>query len=66
MRRYSKSQEGAAALSRYIDTVATGWNIRRLRLEKGYSVNVLQEYLGPSCPQGIYYWQRGLDPAEHR
>ena len=22
-------------------------------------MNVLQEYLGLSCPQGIYYWQRG-------
>ena len=48
-------------LPRYpvIDIVATGRNIRRLRLEKGYSVNVLQEYLGLSCPQGIYHWQRG-------
>ena len=36
-----------------------GRNIRRLRLEKGYSVNALQEYLGLSCPQGIYHWQRG-------
>lgn len=48
-------------LPRYpvIDVAATGRNIRRLRLEKGYSVNELQEYLGPSCPQGIYSWQRG-------
>ena len=48
-------------LPRYpvIDIVATGRNIRRLRLEKGYSVNALQEYLGLSCPQGIYHWQRG-------
>ena len=22
-------------------------------------MNVLQEYLGLSCPQGIYHWQRG-------
>ena len=44
-------------LPRYpvIDIVATGRNIRRLRLEKGYSVNVLQEHLGLSCPQGIYH-----------
>ena len=48
-------------LPRYpvIDIVATGRNIRRLRLEKGYSVNALQEYLGPSCPQGVYQWQAG-------
>ena len=48
-------------LPRYpvIDVAATGQNIRRLRLEKGYSVNELQEYLGLSCPQGIYHWQRG-------
>ena len=48
-------------LPRYpvIDIVATGRNIRRLRLEKGYSVNALQECLGLSCPQGIYHWQRG-------
>ena len=48
-------------LPRYpvIDIVATGRNIRRLRLEKGYSVNALQEYLGLSCPQGIYHWQAG-------
>ncbi len=48
-------------LPRYpvIDIVATGRNIRRLRLEKGYSVNALQEYLGLSCPQGVYQWQAG-------
>ena len=48
-------------LPRYpvIDVAATGRNIRRLRLENGYSVNELQEYLGLSCPQGIYHWQRG-------
>ena len=48
-------------LPRYpvIDIVATGRNIRRLRMEKGYSVNALQEYLGLSCPQGVYQWQAG-------
>ena len=48
-------------LPRYpvIDIVATGRNICRLRMEKGYSVNALQEYLGLSCPQGVYQWQAG-------
>ena len=48
-------------LPRYpvIDAAATGRNLRRLQLEKGYSVKELQEYLGLSCPQGIYYWQQG-------
>ena len=34
-------------------------SIRRLRLEKGYSVKELQEYLGLGCPQGVYQWQAG-------
>ena len=40
-------------LPRYpvIDAAATGRNLRRLRLEKGYSVKELQEYLGLGCPQ---------------
>ena len=48
-------------LPRYpvIDIAATGRNIHRLRLEKGYSVQELQEYLGMSCPQGVYHWQLG-------
>ena len=48
-------------LPRYpvIDIAATGRNIRRLRLEKGYSVQELQEYLSMSCPQGVYHWQLG-------
>ena len=39
-------------LPRYpvIDAAATGRNLRRLRL---------QEYLGLSCPQGVYQWQAG-------
>ena len=37
-------------LPRYpvIDAAATGRNLRRLRLEKGYSVKGLQDYLGVS------------------
>ena len=38
-------------LPRYpvIDAAATGRNLCRLRLEKGYSVKELQEYLGLGC-----------------
>ena len=48
-------------LPRYpvIDAAATGRNLCRLRLEKGYSVKELQEYLGLGCPQGVYQWQAG-------
>lgn len=48
-------------LPRYpvIDAAATGRNLRCLRLEKGYSVKELQEYLGLGCPQGVYQWQAG-------
>ena len=40
-------------LPRYpvIDIVATGQNIRRLRLEKGYTVDDMQTYLGLGCSQ---------------
>lgn len=43
-------------LPRYpvIDIAATGQNLRRLRLEKGYSVKELQEYLGLGCLQDVY------------
>ena len=55
-------------LPRYpvIDAAATGQNLRRLRMEKGYSVNALQEYLGLCCPQGVYQWQEGRGPSERR
>lgn len=42
-----------------IDTVATGKNIRRLRLEHGLTVRDLQNYFGFEEPQAIYKWQRG-------
>ena len=43
-------------LPRYpvIDAAATGQNLRRLRLEKGYSVKELQEYFGLGCLQDVY------------
>lgn len=48
-------------LPRYpvIDAAATGRNLCRLRLEKGYSVKELQEYLGLGCLQDVYQWQAG-------
>lgn len=42
-----------------IDLVATGANIRRLRIERGISVTAIQEHLGLSTPRVIYKWQRG-------
>ena len=42
-----------------IDLVATGNNIRRLRLERGFSVRDLQRFFGFEQPQAIYMWQRG-------
>ena len=42
-----------------IDLVATGNNIRRLRLERGFSVRDLQRFFGFEQPQAIYKWQKG-------
>ena len=42
-----------------IDPVATGSNIRRLRLERGLTVRDLQSYFGFEEPRAIYKWQRG-------
>ena len=42
-----------------IDLVATGDNIRRLRLERGFSVRDLQRFFGFEQPQAIYKWQKG-------
>ena len=42
-----------------IDLVATGENIRRLRLERGLSVRDLQTFFGFEQPQAIYKWQKG-------
>ena len=42
-----------------IDLIATGDNIRRLRLERGFSVRDLQRYFGFDQPQAIYKWQKG-------
>ena len=42
-----------------IDMIATGENIKRLRIERGLSVRDLQQYFGFEEPQAIYKWQRG-------
>ena len=42
-----------------IDTIATGRNIKKLRLDAGLTVGGLQELFGFSTPQAIYKWQRG-------
>ena len=42
-----------------IDMTATGYNIVRLRMEAGLSVQDLQQIFGFSTPQAIYKWQRG-------
>lgn len=42
-----------------IDLAATGAHIYRLRMEQGYSVRDLQDYLGLETPQAIYHWQNG-------
>ena len=42
-----------------IDLIATGKNLSRLRLENGFTVSGLQEYLGLASPQSLYKWFRG-------
>jgi len=44
-----------------IDLVATGSNIRKLRLENGISVRTLQSIFNFSYPQAIYNWEHGVD-----
>ena len=42
-----------------IDLVATGSNIRRLRMARGLTVRDLQSYFGFEEPRAIYKWQKG-------
>ena len=42
-----------------IDLVATGENIRRMRLDRGLTVRDLQSYFGFEEPRAIYKWQKG-------
>ena len=51
----------AAERRRYpvIDAKVTGENILLRRLELGYTVLDVQQYLNLSCPQAVYHWQKG-------
>lgn len=42
-----------------IDMAATGDNIRRLRMDRGLSVQEMQAFFGFDAPQAVYKWQRG-------
>ena len=43
----------------FVDTVATGRNIDRLRLAAGMSVRDMQMVFGFATPQAIYKWIHG-------
>ena len=42
-----------------IDMVATGNNIRSIRLKRGLTVKDVQEYFGFEEPRAVYKWQKG-------
>ena len=42
-----------------VDLVATGENIKRLRVKNGITIAQIQERLVLSSPRIIYRWQRG-------
>ena len=44
----------------YINTVATGENINRLRMEAGFTVKDMQAVFGFATPQAIYKWIHGV------
>ena len=43
----------------YINTVATGENINRMRMEAGFTVKDIQAVFGFATPQAIYKWIHG-------
>ena len=43
----------------FVDTVATGRNIDRLRIAAGMSVKDMQMVFGFATPQAIYKWLHG-------
>ena len=43
----------------FVNTVATGRNIDRLRIEAGLSVKEMQVVFGFATPQAIYKWIHG-------
>ncbi|WP_310603667.1 helix-turn-helix domain-containing protein [Anaerosporobacter sp.] len=42
-----------------IDMLATGKNIKEIRMKKGIKISELMQYMGFNEPQAIYKWQRG-------
>ena len=42
-----------------IDFKATGERIRELRKEKGLTIQDISDYMGFTCGQAVYKWQRG-------
>ena len=44
----------------YVDMIATGENIRRLRMKRGMSVRDLCDALGLASVQSVYKWERGI------
>lgn len=44
----------------YVDMVATGDNIRRLRMKRGMSVQDVCDALCLSSVQTVYKWERGV------
>lgn len=42
-----------------IDMIATGNNIKKIRIANGLTVRDLQDYFGFDQPQAIYKWQWG-------
>ena len=43
----------------FVNTVATGQNIDRLRIQAGMSVKDMQMFFGFATPQAIYKWIHG-------
>ena len=57
----SISHKGGANIEKapIIDLVATGENIRRIRIERGVTVVKIQSFLSLESPRSIYKWQSG-------
>lgn len=50
-----------------IDLYETGKRIKKLMMQRGYSVKDIQQLLHLSCPQPIYRWMKGqvLPTVDH-
>lgn len=42
-----------------LDTFRTGQKIKQIMMQKNYTVQEIQKYLGFSTPQSIYHWFSG-------